>query len=399
HSSHLFGKTVLGLTNRFPRANEAFRTALFAIPFYHSRGFQKITHATDSEMALMDRSVKNLRSVGVKKPLALGLDTSLAQVALSLNRRNPDAYATKSDFYERHPRPDRLDRLPADSKPAVWWNLRYKNRWLSDGSVVSGNPVFTNILWNEVGRGADLQEIDAWLDQNPRIIEELTTAVFSAEAPPMTDFFDAEEFDLPRAQEGQKLFNTTCARCHGTYEKAWDRADASSLSKKELLKTTMVRYHQKTPVIDVGTDPLRHQGMTSLEKLNDLVVSQKQGTVIRPQKGYVPPPLVGIWARWPYFHNNSAPSLCAVLTRGPERPVVYYSGEAKDPKTDFDQDCNGYPLGAKTPAAWKTREHRYDTRTKGMSRFGHDEGVFLKNDRELFTPDQKKSIIRFLQTL
>ncbi|MBX3042022.1 MAG: hypothetical protein KF789_15050, partial [Bdellovibrionaceae bacterium] len=294
---------------------------------------------------------------------------------------------------------DRLDRLPADSKPAVWWNLKYKNRWLSDGSVISGNPVFTNILWNEVGRGADLHEIEEWLDQNPRIVQELTTAVFSAEPPLMSDFFDVDSFDLPRAKEGQQLFNGTCARCHGTYEKGWDRADASSLSKKELLKTTLVRYHQKTPVIDVGTDPLRHQGMASLERLNDLVISQKQGTVIKPQKGYVPPPLVGIWSRWPYFHNNSAPSLCAVLTRGPDRPMVYYSGESKNPETDFDRDCNGYPLGTKTPVAWKTREHRYDTRKAGMNRFGHDEGVFLKNNRELFTPDQKKSIIRFLQTL
>src|SRR5690606_8081024 len=111
------------------------------------------------------------------------------------------------------PRKDRLDRIPADSKPAVWWNLKYKNRWLSDGSVVSGNPIFTNILWNEIGRGADLNQIESWLHNNAKIIRELTTAVFSVEPPRMTDFFEADNFDLPLAQEGQKLFHQTCARC------------------------------------------------------------------------------------------------------------------------------------------------------------------------------------------
>jgi len=47
----------------------------------------------------------------------------------------------------------------ADSKPAVWWGLKYKNRWLSDGSVVSGNPIFTNIIWNELVTLNDLTDL------------------------------------------------------------------------------------------------------------------------------------------------------------------------------------------------------------------------------------------------
>jgi hypothetical protein len=159
HSSRLFGKTVLGLTNRFPRANETFVRAKFAAHFLGPKTFQKINHATDAETDLIRELKANIKSVGVKKPLQLGLDTSLAQVALSLDRRNADAYATKSGHFEKHPREDILEELPADSKPAVWWNLKYKNRWLSDGSVVSGNPIFTNILWNEIGRGVDLEKL------------------------------------------------------------------------------------------------------------------------------------------------------------------------------------------------------------------------------------------------
>lgn len=389
HSANLFGKTVLGMTNRFPRANEAFRRAAWASRYYDGPGFEGLTHATTGELALMQEAHDNLRAVGVRRPVVLGLDTSLAQVALSLDRRNADADATRSRELEKNPTPDLLAQTPADSKPAVWWNLKYKTRWLSDGSVVSGNPVFTNILWNEIGRGADLAKISDWLDASADTIKELTSAVFASEAPRYTDFFPAENFELESAKRGQAIFERSCTKCHGHYDKAWDTLPATS-PRAELLMTTQVRYPSPTPVVDVGTDPSRRLGMKSLERLNDLAISKRNGTIIETQKGYVPPPLVGIWARWPYFHNNSAPSLCAVLSPGPQRPVRYYAGEANDRARDFDADCNGYPVGAKTPASWKRKEYLYDATRAGLGNRGHDENM---------TTGERRDVIRFLQTL
>ncbi len=399
HSSRLFGKTVLGMTNRFPRANETFVKAKFFAHFLSPESFQKVNHATDAETDLLRELKENVKSVGAKKPLVFGLDTSLAQVALSLNRRNADEYATKNPEFQKHPRADILDDVPADSKPAVWWNLKYKNRWLSDGSVVSGNPIFTNVLWNEVGRGVDLQKLDQWLYENNQAIQDLTTAVFSMEAPRITDFFPAEKINLETAKTGEQIFIRTCSRCHGVYEKAWSQTGAELLSPADQLKTTKVHYPKRTFVVDVGTDPNRYLGMKSLEKLNDLAISKRNHTVIKAQKGYVPPPLVGIWARWPYFHNNSAPSLCAVLTASTKRPVKYYAGEANDPETDFDSHCNGYPLGDATPEAWKTKRFKYDSRKEGLRNTGHDEGIFLKNGQEILTSQEKLAVIQFLQTL
>ncbi|MBX3034236.1 MAG: hypothetical protein KF865_09960 [Bdellovibrionaceae bacterium] len=399
HAGNLFGKTVLGMSTRFPRANETFRRSAWAAHYYRSSAFSSLFRATPAEVALLDEAVRNLASVGVKRPLTLGLDTSLAQVALSLNKRNEDAMAGKNPRWQARPRADLLDSRPADSKPAVWWNLKYKNRWLSDGSVISGNPIFTNLLWNEIGRGADLDRINHWLSRNDDVIRELTTAVFSAEAPRWTDFFPAEQLDLPLAKEGQGVYRLTCARCHGVYEKAWDQPAFDQAPLAERLRTTQVIYHRQTPVIDVGTDPFRHEGMKSLERLNQLEISRRHGTVIQAQKGYVPPPLVGIWARWPYFHHNSAPSLCAVLTRSSERPVSYYAGEARDRRRDFDAECNGYPQGDKVPAAWRKKEFLYDTRRAGMGRDGHDEGIFLERGRELLSARQKRALVEFLKTL
>ena len=400
HSGNLFGKTVLGLTNRFPRANDFFVDMKSQLTLVSTPMFQLWTGASHAEAELFSSAKKSLNRVTAKRPLVLGLDTSLAQVGLSLNRRAEDEWASPSRFYEQFPRSDEyLDDKPADSKPAVWWNLKYKNRWLSDGSVVSGNPIFTNFIWNEIGRGADVRELAQWLDENKQVVEELTTAVFASEAPLFTDFFPASKIDLDRAKRGEKIFVTTCARCHGNYDKAWNTAGADALSDADKLKTTLVRPPAKTPVVDVGTDSHRRRGMKSLERLNDLAISKANGVVIKEQAGYVPPPLVGIWARWPYFHNNSAPSLCAVLTPAPQRPKGYYAGEASDRERDFDSECNGYPLGEKTPADWKQDKFRYDTRRRGLSNSGHDEGIFLKNGKEILSPEDKRDLIQFLQTL
>ncbi len=401
HSSNLFGKKILGLTNRFPEANNFFVNGKKVMNLIPTPLFRDVIHATPEETALYDNFRNRSKSIGAKNPLALGLDTSLAQVALSLARRNQDDYATFNPEFEKNPREEFLKTFPADSKPAVWWNLKYKNRWLSDGSVVAGNPIFTNFIWNEIGRGTDLHELENWLKENADAVKSLTTAVFSSEPPRYTDFFPPEKILLERAQHGEALFNQSCAKCHGVYIKNWSLADSDKMSLIEKIKTAEVRYLNRTPVRDVKTDPNRWQGMTSLEKgLNPLAISKSNGIIIRAQKGYVPPPLVGIWTRFPYFHNNSIPNLCELLTRSEDRASTYWSGPALDKDHDFDSECVGYPIGEKTPAAWKTRvQHLYDTKKFGMRNFGHDEGIFLKNGAEIFSKFEKNSIIEFLKTL
>ncbi len=400
HVGNLFGVKVLGLTNRFPRANEFFREGKALAPYVNSFLFQNILQTTHGERALFAKAKHATKWVGAKKPMALGLDTSLAQVSLSLSLREEDPYATRTLRSSRHPRPNKLEKMVADSKPAVWWNVKYKNRWLSDGSIISGNPIHTNFLWNEIGRGTDLKRLEKWLLENTTKIEALTTAVFASRPPRYEVFMGENSIDLSKARRGQKHFISSCQRCHGSYQKAWDLPSSEHLSLKEKIQTTKVIYPEQTPVINVGTDPGRYLGMSEFAvTLNRLAISQSMGTVVVPQKGYVPPPLVGIWARWPYFHNNAIPNLCALLTRGEARPVTYYAGDAENPQTDFDQDCVGYPLADKTPSAWKSADFLYNTNLEGLSRFGHDEGIILNQGKELYTPVEKSELIEFLKTL
>lgn len=402
HATTLFGRPILGLSNRFPRENEFFLEGKKATRIANPALFRLGMRANAGETRIYSDLRDALRFVEVRAPLRPGLDTSLAQVALSLELRGEDPWAEKTDAGLRTAVRNELSQRPADSKPAPWWNLKYKNRWLLDGSVSSGNPVFTNFIWNEIGRGTDLRELDAWMRESKEEIEELTTAVFATEAPRFTDFFPAERISLERAKRGEGLFRESCAKCHGNYEKAWSLAGASALSLDEQARTLQVRYPEQTRVVDVGTDPLRYEGMRFLAPLlNRLEISRRNEIVIEPQHGYVPPPLVGIFARFPYFHNNSAPNLCAVLTREEERGTRYWAGEPTDPFRHFDQDCVGYPVGDRTPSEWKDSHagHLYEGGLPGLSTQGHSERILVRDGKEIYGAEEKRDLIEFLKTL
>ena len=397
HSNDLFGVKVLGLTNRFPRANELFVLGQKVIKNTPALAYQAMLGPDKDEMKMFKTTKNAMKSIGLKKPMAVGLDTSLAQVGLSLAKRSTDSYATRGRKYYRNPRKNGLDKKPADSKPAVWWNLKYKTRWLSDGSIVSGNPVYTNFLWNEIGRGIDLKKLESWLVNNQEKVTELTSYVFATQAPKYNDFFP-RRINIEKAKRGQQLFLKTCSGCHGKYNKGWD---TEAISYNDQIATTKVWYHKKTPVIDIGTDPHRYEGMRYFAKdLNRLKISKTIGTVVTPQKGYVPPPLVGIWARWPYFHNNSAPTLYDVITPDFKRPSSYIAVASENKKTDFDIVKNGYPSPTNVREPYKSdKKYFYNTKVKGLSNMGHTRMLVNDDNQEIFTQSQKLDIIEFLKTL
>ncbi len=402
HSGNLFGKRIIGLTNRFPRANRFFHMGKQGMKLVNSHLFKLGLKATESERQMLRQTQNTMHWVGTKPPQALGLDTTLAQISLSLARRGTDEYATKYIQTALFPRKHPLETLRADSKPAVWWNLKYKTKWLSDGSIIAGNPILLNFLWNEIGRGADLKKLEQWLKDNPRPVKELTSAAFATQAPRYTDFFPTDAIDINKAKKGEKLFVKNCQGCHGQYQKNWSLSDNSHMTSNELLENHRVVYHDTTPIKNVGTDPLRAQGIGYLaERMNELKIAKWMGMKVQEQKGYVPQPLVGIWARWPYFHNNSIPNLCALMTAPSKRPQKFWMGEALDKETDYDSKCAGYPLGKDVPKSWKeSKEYLYDTTKAGLSNSGHYQRIFTdKSGNEKFSWEEKFQLIEFLKTL
>lgn len=404
HVSSLFGTAVLGLASRFPKANDFLLSGKNFVSKV-DRNQYHIYFGNDLDSVDMLMQLKhNMQFVNGKKPLAASLDTSLAQVGLSLALRDEDGYASRNGQRER--RRSVLETQPADSKPTPWWNAKYKNRWLSDGAVVSGNPVLTNIIWNELGRGSSLRDIEEWISQNQDTIENMTAAIFATEAPRYVDFFQ-RRFSFEDLEAGRVLFERSCSSCHGSYKKAWEQISekalrtSSNAQYRELTKTLQVSYHESTPVVDVGTDPFRYMGMSAFsDQLNRLVLSKAYRVKVVPQKGYIPPPLVGVWARWPYLHNNSIANLCELLTVESQRSSSYWAGAAKNKRLDYDQECLGYPIKGKTPKLWRLDPSKYfDARVKGLSNIGHSKGILERGGEEVFSVVEKKQLLRFLSTL
>jgi hypothetical protein len=378
HSQNFFGTFVYGMASKTPRAYDLLARAK---TWLQNTPVPLLGPADAGEAALLRRSQEGLRSVGAQVPLALGLDTTLALVSLSLAHRDTDGAASLSPTNGRWPRPDAFDTARADSKPMDWWGVNYKDRFLSDGALVRGDIMITNFLWNEIGRGTDLTQLAAWIKANPKLIADLNKMVRSAVPPRIVDFVP-NAVDVKAAQHGEILFLGNCASCHGIYEKSWAKGTA----------TTRIDFPRPTKVMDVGTDPARAAGTEAIAaRLNRLDISQKYGIVLRPTGGYVAPPLVGVWSRYPYLHNRSVPNLCELLKRADQRVSRYYVGTTDDIATDYDQACVGYPT-ATVPSAWQTRDRVFDTRIGGLSNAGHEYFVDA--------PDKdKRDLIEYLKTL
>ena len=117
---------------------------------------------------------------------------------------------------------------------------------------------------------------------------------------------------------GLLAFRTHCAACHGLYDRISNRVTEVANS----------RYMQVDP--KVGTDPERLKAFApgAAAALNDFGERRSlwRKDAFRSTGAYLAGPLDGIWARAPYLHNGSVPSLAALLQPPPERPKTFYRG-------------------------------------------------------------------------
>jgi len=152
--------------------------------------------------------------------------------------------------------------------------------------------------------------------------------------------------------------------------------------------------------VDVGTDMGRARGIGDFdEALNGLAISKRFGTVVEEQPGYLPPPLDGIFARYPYLHNGSVPTLCDLLSPPEARPVTFVQGPSEAPE-DYDADCVGYPVGDAIPEGWSAiPDGLYDTTQPGRSNAGHDAMLRDAMGQWVLTPEDQADLIAFLKTL
>jgi hypothetical protein len=213
---------------------------------------------------------------------------------------------------------------------------------------------------------------------------ERATELISQLTPPKYPFFIRQE----RADIGKTIFQAKCAGCHGAYE--YDETG------KPIYLAPKVIPHEK-----VGTDPDRLDYVTEdflakvrVSPLADLVqLSEHAG-----QRRYVAPRLHAIWARFPYLHNGSVPTLRDLLEAPARRPKVFSVKDAGE-KRRFDSVRMGLtaPTSSRARASLeralrKRRRWVYDTSLPGQSNQGHEKGIDL-------LPSEKEDLVEYLKTL
>ena len=189
--------------------------------------------------------------------------------------------------------------------------------------------------------------------------------------------------DRELAEKGEKIFGKTCARCHGTYGEKWTYPN------------------RIVPLEEIGTDPTRYRGISEEfgRYYNESWFTQeKPGWLVdeyaaQPSPGYQAPPLDGIWATAPYFHNGSAPTLADVLN-SKARPKIFSRSFRTEPEA-YDPVKVGWKVqvlerGADPRLPALERRKIYDTTQPGRGNGGHTFGDKL-------TDDERKAVIEYLK--
>ncbi len=256
----------------------------------------------------------------------------------------------------------KLSHHDMDAPP--FWNVRKKRSLYADGhSPKTPRPLMQFILLPRVTP----EKLAEW---EPHFTDLL--AWIESLEPPKYPF----EINRELASRGERVFVENCARCHGTYG-------------------AKGKYEQRTIELDeVGTDPLRFRSLTVEHRqwVKDGWLSRFGADPVEVDPvGYVAPPLDGIWASAPYFHNGSVPTLWHVL-HSDARPVVW-----KRTEDGYDQDKVGLEVETfdSVPRSVKATAHRrryFDTKQPGKSASGHTFPNVLDED-------EKQALLEYLKTL
>jgi len=174
------------------------------------------------------------------------------------------------------------------------------------------------------------------------------------------------------AEEGKLIFLKTCSPCHGTYGN--NGYYPNKLISGDIIGTDsmMWKYYIKYPEYAEWFNKSWFATTTS-------------PAFIKPQPGYVPPPLDGVWITAPYLHNGSVPTVEAVLNS--ELRPRYWKRSFSMEKYDYEKLGWQYKTLAK-PGGKKT----YDTDIPGYGNYGHYFGDHLSDE-------ERKAVIEYLKTL
>jgi hypothetical protein len=189
--------------------------------------------------------------------------------------------------------------------------------------------------------------------------------------PPPTYPYD---IDTALAARGSELYQSACLECHGDHR------------FRDGVKSG-ARLGQVVRASDIGTDRHRLDSYTATFAANQYSLfpdSEYRFRRFRKTDGYANHPLDGIWARAPYLHNGSVPTLRDLLEPPERRPTVFYRGYDV-----YDRLRVGFVTDVAEEGG--RQFFRFDTSIPGNSNAGHVYGTTLSDD-------EKQAIVEYLKT-
>ncbi|MBA4015952.1 MAG: hypothetical protein C0483_02060 [Pirellula sp.] len=377
HTGRVAGRVVFGAPNTqylLQTLTEDVRTIKFATG-------KKFTH--------MDKG-------SLLYPLGGSIGTTNAVMFghILLNFRDPDL-----TFHADRPLP-KLTHHDADAIP--WWHYKYKTKLYVDNFAPKNHRALMQFLL--IPRNGP-QQFAAW----EREYQDVEAWITSLEAPKYPFAIDDK-----LATAGYQVFEKNCADCHGRYraptangsapsllagEGAGERRDAAATTphvNSYPTHSTLLSYPERIiPRTEIGTDPVRLDAMSrpGREKYAATWFTHFGNDVTDLDPGgYVAPPLEGVWASAPYFHNGSVPTLAAVLESS-TRPKIW-----RRTLDGYDQTKIGLEaesLSELPPADAKDYRKRrlyFDTSLPGKSAAGH-------TFPDALDATQRRAVLEYLKTL
>ena len=247
--------------------------------------------------------------------------------------------------------------IPTDVPP--WWNLKKKNAMFYAGV---GRGDFARIsMASSILTLKDTikaREVDENFANVIAYINTLTPPPYSADV------------DTDLANEGSLIFNQHCSSCHGTY------VDDSSYPNL-LVDLDFVKTDSALIYANFGFNRFT-------DWYNDSWFGQEpHAAQLVPERGYVAPPLDGIWASAPYLHNGSVPDLRSLLDSETRPSIWRRVGE------DYNHNNVGWEYISK---ASKEDKFDYDTSLLGYGNGGHTFGDHL-------TESERNALLEYLKII
>lgn len=180
--------------------------------------------------------------------------------------------------------------------------------------------------------------------------------------------------DQARAARGEEIFVNACASCHGTYGENWTYPNVIIPHQEVGTDPSLAKGHWMAPTVDWYAESwYARDGKSWLEMV----------------EGYYAPPLDGIWATAPFFHNGSVPTLDGVIDPK-KRPAVWTSNMSAD---DYDLERVGWmskPFDAELTLDGSFGT--FDASRPGNSNQGHTYGADLGEA-------EQQALLEYLKTL